>query len=157
MILPLFCLARTRRSPALEYFSSMTPPTRIVFQVTLALGVLLVYGAIAIEISQSNYSLVSDYMDMTLIRGGWWPKGIVSELWDFSSASAWVYRPFADALSWILAVRLEQHVGAWHVILIGIRLISAALAYGVARTASESEVAACVAAAYFAFFPAIPE
>ena len=96
-------------------------------------------------------------MDMTLIRGGWWPKGIVSELWDFSSASAWVYRPFADALSWVFAVRLEQHVGAWHVILIGTRLISAALAYGVARTASESEVAACVAAAYFAFFPAIPE
>lgn len=121
------------------------------------MGVLLVYGVIAIVISQSKYSLVNDYIDMTLIRGGWWPKGIVSELWDFSSASAWVYRPFADALSWIFAVRLEQHVGAWHVILIGIRLLSAALAYGVARAVSESEVAACVAAAYFAFSPAIPE
>lgn len=157
MILPSFCLVRPHHSRGLEYFTSMTPPTRRAFQITLALGVLLVYAAVAMEISQSNFSLVNDYMDMTLIRGGWWPKGIVSELWDFSSASAWVYRPFADALSWIFAVRLEQHVGAWHAILIGIRLISAALVYGVARTVSESEVAACVAAAYFAFFPAISE
>ena len=133
------------------------PEHRRVFQLTFALGVAITYGVIAWEISHAHYSLVSDYIDMTLIHGGWWPEGIVRQLWDFSSPGAWVYRPFADAASWIFGVRLQQHVGAWHVILIGIRLISVVLAYRVARITSKSEAAACVAAAYFAFFPAISE
>jgi hypothetical protein len=133
------------------------PEPRRTFQLTLAIGVAAVYGVVAIEVAHAHYLLVSDYIDITMIHGGWWPAAIGRRLVDPFAPGAWLYRPFADAMSWLLALALEQHVGAWHVLLIGFRLISAWAAYAVAREFTASAVASCTAAAYFAFFPAIPE
>jgi hypothetical protein len=133
------------------------PEPRRAFQVTFWFGVIVVYGIVAVEISRSQYSLVSDYIDITLMHGGWWPAGIVRRLVDPFAPGAWLYRPFADAMSWVLAQLFEQHVGVWHALLIGFRLISTYAAFALARGASDSAVASCLAASYFAFFPAIPE
>src|SRR5438132_6145063 len=124
------------------------PEPRRTFQLTLALGVLVVYGVVAAEIAQSHYLLVSDYITITMIHGGWFPAAIAHRLIDPFAAGAWLYRPFADAMSWLLALLLERHVGAWHALLIGFRLVSACAGYAVAREFSRSAVASCVAASY---------
>lgn len=133
----------------------MAEPRRV-FVVTFVLGVVVVYGAVAIEISGAHYSLVSDYIEMANMHAGFWPAAILKRLVNPFDAGAWIYRPFADVVSWLLGVILEHHVGAWHALLIAFRLISVGAAYAVARTISGT-CAAIVAAAYFAFFPAIPE
>src|SRR5438477_375982 len=133
------------------------PEPRRTFQVTLALGVLAVYALVALEISRSHYALVSDYIDLALVHGGRWPAGIVHRLIDPFAPGAWLYRPFADAVSWLLALALERHVGAWHALLIAVRLVSAWAAFALARDNAGSAAASCTAAAYFAFFTAIPE
>ena len=123
----------------------------------LMIGIAGVYGLVAFEVAHAEYALVSDYIDVSLMHGGWWPAGFLRRLVDPFEDGAWLYRPFADALSWVLALMFKEHVGVWHAVLILSRALSTWAAYAVARQFVPSVPATCAATAYFAFFPAIPE
>lgn len=124
----------------------------------LLIGLIaIVYALVAIEAARSEFLLVDDYLSFAMSRIGEWPAGIAASLADFSSPGAWLYRPFRDAMSWLFSTIFRNRPGVWHLVLLALRLASVALAFGIARRSASSAVAVVAGAAYFAFFPAIPE
>jgi len=116
--------------------------------------IAIAYALVAIEAAQCRYLLVNDYIAFSMIRIGAWPGSIARSLFD---ASIPLFRPFPDLMAWIFATLFRSEPGVWHVALIAVRLLSAGLAFAIARQFAISPAAAATGAAYFAFFPAIPE
>ncbi|HJQ37768.1 MAG TPA: hypothetical protein VKB93_11575 [Thermoanaerobaculia bacterium] len=123
------------------------------------LGVLIavVYALVAVEAARCEFLLVNDYIAFTMIRIGAWPSSILQSLFDVSAPGAGLFRPFPDVMAYVFASLFRAHSGAWHVVLVVVRLVSVGLAFRIAQESSTSKAAAAAGAAYFAFFPAFPE
>jgi len=109
------------------------------------------------EVVRATYSLIDDYRVFAISRIGAWPSFLLQMTADPTAPGAWIYRPFPDAMSWMISAAFREHPGGWHVVMIFVRLVSVGVAAVVARRSASSRTASCAAAAYFAFFPAIPE
>jgi len=119
--------------------------------------IAIVYALVAIEAARCEYQLVNDYIAFSMIRIGAWPSSIVRSIFDLTAPGAWLYRPLPDAMAWLFATLFRAHPGAWHVVLIAVRLVSVGLAFAIAKETAASSAATAAGVAYFAFFAAIPE
>ncbi|HET8798358.1 MAG TPA: hypothetical protein VFO89_11760 [Thermoanaerobaculia bacterium] len=124
--------------------------------VALALLVCAVYAHVAFEVVHAELMLVNDFRPFTMARLGMLPGEILRTLTDATREGAWLYRPFPDLMEWLLSSSLREQPGAWHLVILSLRLVTIALAYAIAREAG-SPPAAAAGAAYLAFFPGIPE
>ncbi len=125
--------------------------------VVLTALIAVVYVLVAIEAARCRVLLVNDYIAFSMIRIGAWPWSILRSIFDLSYPGAWLFRPVPDALAWLLATLFRDQLGVWHLVMIGVRLVSVALAYAVAKESASSPAAIAAGTAYFAFFPSIPE
>jgi hypothetical protein len=125
---------------------------------TIALAVLvaLVYGGVAFEIARAEFQLVNDYRPFAMSRMEVWPEHMAETLLDLTRDGAWLYRPYPDAMEWMFSTWFRNHPGAWHLLVFTLRLITVFYGFRIAREYA-SAPAATAAAAYLAFFPAVPE
>jgi hypothetical protein len=104
----------------------------------------------------AHYMLVDDFRPFAMAKVVSWPSETLATLFDFGREGAWLYRPFPDVMEAVLSRAFGSHSGAWHLLMICVRLATIGTAFAIARSAAPWPPS-IAAAAYVAFVPAMPE
>lgn len=123
----------------------------------LGFVVACTYLAMFCMVFQCGYSLVNDFRPYHLDFTGKWPGDMLTRIVNPAAPEYWLYRPVPELLEWFLAAVFRGHPGFWHVLTLGIRVVSIGLAWRLLVTLKLRKESVVIGTLFVALFPAIPE